>query len=258
LPRNFDSDFYKRMSATVQTFLRRMVPLGYIYESEVFEKDERIMYPLLVYSALPEIFTKQSDGVFYWDFRDDPIRQSFVLSEGCKSNLRQVLNEFRPEIPSDVQKRYEVSDVDTMVHMMAAPKMPMKTEIVNFLNLCDLEFSILRGVVKSAKLLHQFQDENDPSKKLEALANFGSEFTETFNEDLGGDYAGKSLRPLGSLLILEIAKLLDPDLKDVKPTAMLETMVVNPAVEFNGGSLLDGKVTLKEEDLLLHQRILSA
>jgi hypothetical protein len=259
MPRDFGGSFYRRMSFVVQSFLRKMVPLGYIYESKVFESED-LVYPLLTFSALPPFSppAPTEEGVFYWDFRDDPTRASVVTSVACKNNLRAILQKFRDEIPAGVQSRYEVSDVDMITWRMSAPKMPMKREIVNLLNLFDLEYSVMRGLVRSAKFLHTFLDSNDRARQIAALANFGSEFTETFNEDLGGVYAGKSLRPLGSLLILEIAKLLDTELEKVRPTAMLETMVARPDVDFDGGGLLDGKAKFKEEDLLLHQRILAA
>jgi hypothetical protein len=258
LPRDFSSLTYATISARVQEFLRKVVPAGYIFESKVFKQGDHVMYPLLVYRSLPILTRQQSEGVFYWDFANDDTRMSVVTSDTCKANLRSLLQKLRPDIPGGEQGRYEDSDVNTMIAKVAASKMPMKLEVTNFLNLCDLESSILRGLVRSAKFLHRFEDATNPEEKLEALAKFGSEFTETFNEDLGGDYAGKSLRPLGSLLILEIAKVLDPTVQSIKPTAILETMVVQPDFDFDGAALLDGKATLEEKDLLFHQRILNA
>lgn len=260
LPADLNDPFYQGMSRTVQRFLRKMVPLGYLYESRVF-KNERLVYPLLAYSALPLLQKQVEAGVFYWDFRDDPTRASVVMSQASTDNLRSVMRNFSPDIPQDLRDLYEDGDVPTIAHMMATPRDKNQgntSEVVNFLNLCDLEFSIMRGVVKCSRLMNKFVSAKDPAEKIDALANFGSEFTETFNEDLGGDYAGKSLRPLGSMLILEIAKLLDSSLQSVKPAAMLETKVFKPEFAFDGSALLDGKDTSKEDDLLFHQRIVSA
>lgn len=263
LPTDFSDPFYRLMSKKVQEFLREMVPLGYLYRSEQFE-EERLVYPLLTYSALPLMQGTDNDnpGVRYWDFRDDKKRESVVRSAACQDKLRTILQKFRPDIPRSVAELYEDGDVDGITFKLAAPRDKNghhTPEVVNFLNLCDLEFSIMRGVVKSARFLHKFFDAKNPEVKIAALADFGSEFTETFNEDLGGDYAGKSLRPLGSLLILELARILDGSLHNVNPVTMLETMVFKPEVPFDGEALLDGKTAApKEAELLLHQRILNA
>ncbi|HEX6124659.1 MAG TPA: hypothetical protein VFZ23_04735, partial [Pyrinomonadaceae bacterium] len=52
LPRDFKDSIYRRLSIAVQLFLRRVVPLGYTFESRVFERED-LVYPLLVYSSLP-------------------------------------------------------------------------------------------------------------------------------------------------------------------------------------------------------------
>jgi hypothetical protein len=56
---------------------------------------------------------------------------------------------------------------------------------------------------------------------------------------------------------MEIAKVLDPSLQLLAPVALLETRVVKPDVKFDPDKIIEGKLP-KEEDLLLHQRILSA
>lgn len=261
LPTDFEDLFYAKLSDRVQVFLRRNVPRAYLYRGEQFEK-RHLVYPLLVYASLPTMVAvdPKMEGVRYWRFRDDETREQVVRSERVKDNLRAILQEFRPDIPKDVADDYEDGDVNAISAQMAVwrDKKGVHTpEVVNFLNLCDLDLSILRGVVKSAGFLRTFVNSKDPEVQLAALAGFGSEFTETFNEDIGGDYAGKSMRPLGSMLILEIAKLLDPTLHDVKPVAMLETMVVKPEAAFDRDKILDGKFP-DPKDALLHQRILSA
>jgi hypothetical protein len=256
LPLERNHPVYKDISVRVQKFLRRVVPLGYIFQSKVFEEPTAVL-PLLVYSSLPLFNPPEptEPRVFYWDFENTTTRAQVLTGSVCKTNLLETLRRYRPEIPSNVLHRYEDGDVDSIIHTLISPKPEDKGQVSGLVGLCDLEYSILRGIAACAKTLDTFKHSDDRAEQLEALSKFGSEFTETFNEDLGGFYAGKSLRPLGGLLILEIARLLDGNIQSLSLVAMLETMVVKPSAAFDPGKILDGKLPA-EGDLLLHQRIL--
>jgi hypothetical protein len=255
LPIERNHSVYRDISSRVQTFLRRVVPNGYLFESRVFENHNAVL-PLLAYASLPlmpalNVAEAMEPRVFFWDFKDRDERVRVLTSSNFRASLLATLRRYRPDIPQSAAHHYEDGDVDSIIHAILAPG---SSQSGSFVGICDLEYSILRGVASCAKFLDTVLHSDDRADQIKALAKFGSEFTETFNEDLGGDYAGKSLRPLGGLLIIEIAKALDPTLPTLTPTAMLETMVVKPEVKFDPDKIIDGTLP-KETELLFHQRI---
>ena len=100
-----------------------------------------------------------------------------------------------------------------------------------FNRLCKLEREIIERIVEVAQKFHEFLDEkNDIEKRLRFLAEFGSGFTDTFNDELGHiSFTPKgALRPLGLVLMSDIARILDPELDNVKLSAMLDLYVLKP------------------------------
>lgn len=253
LPNTFTDQFYKDMSRIIQQKLRDWIPVGFIQKPKQYEETDWI-YPLFVYSALPVQTTSVSEGVYYWKFFDDILRINTIKNFETKQNLQTILDKYRPEIPSSQIAKY--SNTDVILGKVAINKIPLVPIISRFLSLCALERKIIDGVVTTAKNYKKFTASNVIKDKIKFLADFGSELTETFNEDLGGEYAGKRLRPLGLQLMLEIGKRLDPALETIKPTAMLEMMVVKPELTFDTDKYLGGEFP-ESAKLVLEQRIVN-
>jgi len=93
---------------------------------------------------------------------------------------------------------------------------------------------------------------------VKLLAEFGSKFTDTFNNELGGLHAGFNARPLGTLLLIEAALALDVTLtpKDIDMSSILELIVLKDSSTFNMGDYVNGVVPKKEE-CVIQQRIVS-
>ena len=253
LPPTFTDKFYKDMSVAVQSHLREWITGGFIQNPKQYEETDWI-YPLFVYSALPVQTLNVSEGVYYWKFFDDVLRINTIKSFQTKQKLQIILDKYKPEIPSSQISKY--SNADVILGNVSINKVPLIPIISRFLSLCELERKIIDGVVSISKDYNRFMASSSVKEKIKFLADFGSDLTETFNEDLGGDYAGKSLRPLGLQLMLEIGKLLDPALGLIKPTAMLEMMVVKPDVTFDTNKYLSGEFP-ESANLILEQRLVN-
>ena len=130
--------------------------------------------------------------------------------------------------------------------------------------MCDLEEDLIEDVVETIKAFHKFNTENDPKEKVKALAKFGSRFTDTFNDEIGHiKYTPKgALRPLGLLLFLKIAQILEPTLDEAKFAAMFEIFVLDPETsdeDFNElrKQFLEGKFDEEKQKFVLRQRIVN-
>jgi hypothetical protein len=106
--------------------------------------------------------------------------------------------------------------------------------------------------------LRKHLDEQELEEAIEALAEFGASLTNAFNKKVGDTiYAGKTLRPLGSLLFIEVAKVFDEKLADkIIPTAMLELFVLPKPSEFVLEDYLKNKRP-KASEIVLQQRIIN-
>jgi hypothetical protein len=249
--------FYKSLSAVIQRTLREWIPLNYIQESKQYAKTN-LIFPLLAYTSLnPLVGKRKSDGVFYWDYLGDDKKEEQFNSIGVQENLRQTL---RNAQTSD--SRYK----DTNENIKKILEFVLKDQNGKslFQDLCDLEEDIIKGVVKTAKAFHEFNKENDPQKKVAALADFGGKYTDTFNDEIGHiEYTPKgSLRPLGLLLFLEIVKLLMPELDDTKFAAMFEIFVLEPGIsdkDFNKlrENFMQGELDEDKTKFVLRQRIVN-
>jgi hypothetical protein len=252
LPTDLTDKFYKDMSLTVQRCLRDWVPRGFIFDPEKQYGETDWIYPLFVWASMPRFMLADGDGIYYWRYQDEKVRREEIQSSLTRMKLPSVITQFSPEIPSKHRAKYE--DFDKMLAIVGAKG--FNAVVSRFISLCELERRVIKGVAACARALRKFNSTNDFEDKLRHLATFGEEFTETFNDDLGGEFAGKSLRPLGTRLMLEIAGLLDPSVQNVRPTAMLELLVVKPEVEFDVDSYLEGKFPAPDK-LVMGERIIN-
>lgn len=257
---------YMAMSRQVQRLLRRWILRCYVQETKQYHLTE-IIYPLLAYSSLPPINKlKFSDGipiivpnaVYDWDYRDENVRNA-VFSRYSGSVLREILTSIRAELNAADDSWASKYDEDLMGTILALHKSSSGTINIkrnNFESLVFREKEIIDGIVEAGTTFRRFLDARRIEDALESLAKFGEKLTDSFNENLGGIYArGSGIRPLGSLMLVEIAKILDPTLS-VQPTAMLELIFLPETSAFDPVDFLDGK--RPEPNLIaLQQRIVS-
>jgi hypothetical protein len=256
MPTNFDHDFYKKMSGVVQKRLREWISAVYIEKEDDYDDTDDI-YPLLAYSALP-LLQKSTvdDGIsfFHWKYQDETTRKE-VFDAHCQAKiLADILPRVRKETDNHAYDDAKIGEIRKVI---------LDGNSANFITLCKFEKETIRNIVKTAKLLFAFQDtpENQPDERSEALSKFGIEFTDTFNDDLGHiKYTPKgSLRPLGLILIKDIADLLNPGIGSEEFVAMLELTVLKPTTDFEKArtKFFDEGVTPEPKDTIVQQRMLS-
>jgi len=250
MPNNPADIFYQRMSALVQRRLRQWIPVAYIQDEDKYDNTADI-FPLLVYMSLPTFAKPIKDRVFYWDYDDEDV-QAQVFETHCRTKL---LSDILPVVR---QATTNPAYGDSKINNIRA----------SFLNsdrfemLCGLEKNIIKSIAKTARALLEFLNTpaSQPTTKLKALAEFGKEFTDTFNDDLGHiDYTPKgALRPLGLILVRDIANLLDSNLGDVGFAVMLELSVLKSGENFDKAKdkFFAGE-SPKTEQTVLQQRIVS-
>lgn len=258
LPENPDDIFYQKMSFAVQRRLRQWIPVAYIEDEDKYNDTDDI-YPLLVYMSLP-LFAKQMDPndhddvdnrVYYWDYDKNSVQKQ-VFESHCRSKL---LSEVLPKVrEATTNPAYDNSKIDRIKDFNAS----------KFETLCGLEKNIIKSIAKTSKAYLDFRHTpvTDPEKKIKALAEFGKEFTDTFNDDLGHIfYTPKgALRPLGLILIKDISELLDPNLGAVGFTTMLEMLILKTNIsndDFDKAKkkFFDGELPTGEETILQQRMV---
>ncbi|MEZ5307275.1 MAG: hypothetical protein R2684_09040 [Pyrinomonadaceae bacterium] len=255
LPTDLTDQFYKDASHTVQQALRTWVPTAYVYNPESQYNDVEAIYPMLVWASIPIENKRIKDGVYHWEFRNSVIRQQRLGDARTLANLRKLIAKVLPEVPGNLTDRYK--HPENILSRVLNSTDASETIFAMFSDLCNVEREILEGLAACAKAMRGFKGTADPQKKLAFLEDFGSEFTETFNNDIGGEYAGKGLRPLGVQLVADLARLIDGTIDQTPFKAMLEMIVVENSVSFDAEKYVNG-TRPKPGEIKFSQRIISA
>lgn len=254
---------YNRMSRVIQTELRRLVPLCYLQDIDQYHEHAAI-YPLLVYSALPSInklrlmgsgqlkFT--DDALYDWDDRNEDLLRT-LISRHCAPTLQStILPRIQKELNArdDLRFGYENSEIGAICALK--PDQAMK----NFKSLIFTERELIRAVHETGQRFRGFLDARTLQDGVELLARLGETLTDAFNQKPGsGIYAGKTLRPLGSLLFLEVAKVFDENLSNnLAPASSFEITVLSPEGSFAKESYLLNKEP-EARDIALRHLILN-
>ena len=257
-------DVYLKMSREIQRFLRHWIPISYIQDTEQYHQ-KKFIYPILVYSSLPLINKiKFSNGipsittgaVYDWDYLDETVRNA-VVGKFCPQELGKILKRVQAELNAENDGfviDYADSRIPSILGLQSDDRATSKRV---FEQLIFREIQIIDGIVDTGRKFGKFLEAQKIEEAIELLAEFGAKITDAFNENIGGLFAGASLRPLSSLLLLEIAKVLDPDLLDsIRPSAMLDLYILKPTSQFTTDSFLKG-IRPANEELAIHHSIVS-
>src|SRR5262249_31486114 len=88
------------------------------------------------------------------------------------------------------------------------------------------EADIIRGAVEALKDVNGMLDAvaTAPAKAIKRFAEFGEDFTDTFNHRLSNVYGNDALRPLSSMVSLEASRAIDTGFSSKPPQAILSTV----------------------------------
>jgi hypothetical protein len=252
---------YMLMSQRVQNVLRRLIPLCYIRDLEQYDEIGAI-YPLLAYCALPPINRVELSGgklkftqkkVLEWDYRDSNLRDE-VFKQYCAPKLE---NDILPRVRLALRNR-----PGTQAKYTNAKKILSLNTIAhatrNFESLMISESDLITGIHKAGKQFRKFLNVDKFEEALKELAGFGAKLTDSFNNKVGNTiYEGSTLRPLGSLLFVEVGKVFDENLASkVQPTVMFELFVLRQQSTFVLEEFLKDKRPASTE-VALQQRIVN-
>lgn len=250
---------YMAVSRRVQALLRRYIPLTYLQDLDQYEALP-VIYPLLVYSALPPMNRvkltsggklKFTEDDLYWDSTDEELRMA-IFNQYCAPRLRDtILPQVRDALADRPHTRsgYETGEIGKMLSL--SPEISM----VDFNGLVFQEREIISGIVGSGRQFRKFLDETDIEKAIGELARFGEKISDAFNENITSIYKGSALRPLGTLLMLAVADVLDPGIT-AKPSALLDLYILDPGTTFKVESFLTGAKP-EGDQIAVHQSILN-
>ena len=181
-----------------------------------------------------------------------------VFRQLCVPRLQNII---LPRIRKQLQGIPELEDTlaeyaDAKIGKMIALK-PNQAK-VNFESLMLSEINLIGEIHKAGQRFRQHLDAQNMEAAVKALAEFGEKFTNAFNNKVGSSiYAGSALRPLGSLLFIEVAKVMDKKLADkIIPTAMLELFILPNDSTFELDDYFKGKKPAATE-IALQQRIIN-
>ncbi len=259
VPADDKSPVYMQVSKRVQELLREYIPAVYIDDIDDY-KELPVIYPLLAYSALPpkNNIKLTSNGVLkfdekklFWDTTDTDLRAAILNTLAPPALRSTILPKVRGELSNvNTQEEYQDNDIPKIVTVTSS-----NISEANFNNLISREREIIEKIVKTAVKYREFLDAAKFDKAVEALTEFGEFLTDAFNAKIGGLYSGKRLRPLGTLIFLEVSRIFDPSLK-VNPLAMLELDILKPDSTFNPKDFLDGTHPANDQTVV-QQRIVS-
>lgn len=260
------------VSRALQAGLKELVPFHYFQDVNRLRQNMPAA-ALLLYAAIPpstnirvsgratglnaDLIDKKEKKV-HWDWRDPDKRRRMVFHERTLQRLAVLIAGARERLLAAGQASEAAFFApDELGDFIASAAWE---ELDGHLGaLLRLEDIIANGAAASLKEIQGFREQQAavPSKAIERLAEFGAEITRTYHERLSSRYGTEALRPLGSMLYLEAARTLDPELASTRPSAMLSLTVLKEERTFALPKFLDGE-TPKKEDIALAQRLVSS
>ncbi len=217
---------YLEISRRVQTMLREYIRRCYLQDLDNYRQTVAVC-PLFVYSALPPINRAKLKGktlefnesdIYNWDYRSAKVLAR-MLEEHCQPRLPKMLRQaYRDLEGSSLIEDYRYANIGKMLRLK--PKQAKE----NFQTLVLTEAYLIKAIHSACLRMHKFLAADKLDEATEELAKTGAELTEAFNNKVGNTiYEGAGMRPLGTLLFLEVARALDSKLaKKIRPVAMME------------------------------------
>jgi hypothetical protein len=235
---------YQELSVRLQTKLKQLIHDAFFQRIERYNNISAgsDAFAVMVYSSLPPctsarlsgskltLETSNPDGSVYWNHVDTNLRRAVAGASISIGRLAQRLSIARARLhgagdPHNRVQFYKESQGGLIV-ANASDSAILKS-------LLFVESVVVKKVVEAALEMAKFRDSSlsDPAKARRALAEFGSEVCNVFNEKLKNVAVGDALLPLGALMFAEAAQTLDPSLQ-TEASAMLMITDVKETIPF--------------------------
>lgn len=259
---------YRQLSLRLQRVLRGML-LFYYFQSRSKYRDWKAAEPLLAYAAMPPCNDFLLQGKlkprkgYYWGWTQLKNRNALLSLPQTRDALTLLLKSIQDTVIDtnglqNLKQEYDPSRAGQIL-LNVARRNPGRQQLRQ---LVLVENAIIEGACKAGARMHKFQQakQSEPSKAIAELAKFGSQLTETFNKEIGGTFGSAGgrnvLRPLGTMLFVEAARVLNGDTTRSKPDAVLGLTVYRDQSEFKLSDFQKGELPV-ENDIVARERLVS-
>ncbi len=243
-PKNRKSPIYQELSIRLQTRMKQLIHDAFFQQIERYHDvgSGSPAFAVMVYASIPPctkaalaggkltITTSDPGGSIYWNHPDADLRRAMAGASRSAGNLPARMAAARARLqaagdPAHVVPYYKDGQAGTII---AAARNNQ-----DLISLLFVEAILVNKVVAAALEMARFRDTgmNDPAGARRALAKFGADITEAFDAKLKNIAVGDALMPLGSLMFIEAAQILDPALQGAA-SAMLCVIDVKDTIAF--------------------------
>ncbi len=266
-PKEERSTAYMRMSRNLQARLKEMIPFCHFEDADNYKNIDPAA-ALLMYAAMPvttniriQNGTVQfnRDEKTFWDFMSPDEREAMIESPQAAANLMRLLEQVHQRLSNlpgfgSTAKFYEPGQ-QALTRIASAAISSARNQ---FHSLLFVEATMIHEAVQTGRKLAEFvaSAEEKPSDAIQFLAEFGAKVTQAFHGNLRSIYGGNALRPLGAMIFLEAARVLDPLKGEIAPTATLQLSVLKQALAFPPAKFPLHKKP-KNDELLLQEMLVN-
>jgi hypothetical protein len=221
------------MSRALQAKLRTLLPFFYFQDVSRLRANPSAA-ALLVWAAMP-VSTSISlqdgqvrfntDQDAFWNFPDVDLRRAVATDAHTTAALV-------PSLLTAQNRLREAGDNRNAAFFTAQQASSFQTMTLTgmgetlLLSLLFTEADIIRGAAAALKDVNGMLDTvaTAPTKAIKRFADFGADFTDTFNDRLRSVYGNDALRALSSMVLLEASRAIDPAFSSEPPQAMLNIL----------------------------------
>lgn len=267
-------DIYMKMSVDMQRLLRSLTLAAYTQDEDNFKAPQRKkMYPLLAYSALPDInrlrFTTagrklvfSADAVLDWDPGNGDLRDS-LFARHCAQRLRaEILPRLEKELKGNAAalQMYAptATNVENILNFDVGSASDRKEAVSNFESLALSEITRINDIRDAAVKFSKSLGTDKPEEATKNLAEFGASLVNSFNQGVNERYAGTEYRPFGTVLFAETAKAFGATAEQTRPSAVLELLVLPKDTAYNLKDFLTGNRPGEDVKLLHEARVVTS
>lgn len=275
-PANAKNPAYFAMSKAIQKKLRELIPF-YYFEDPASYTGGVDANAILAYGCLPpsngfQLSGENSDQVgkptneFYFDLDGTATIPALMNLPDFSNSLKTAMQsafDITQGTKEGSAKFYEVNQINiNNIVRDALTKVSDEAALPAVLGpLLLFELNLIEAIVKTGTGLAAFRTAatTDPSKAVSLLSNFGDTFVQAFSNRLESNLvAGRYLRSLGSVLMVEAGRALSSDVAAAKPAGLFRLRVfeTTPSLTVDNmiaGSFGDAKVILQETLVSLQQ-----
>jgi hypothetical protein len=269
-PEDSEDPLYMKLSRNLQVRLKELVTFYFFSDPQRYQDLASAAAPIL-FSCLPpstsikvnsdnavERFNTDKD--LHWDQSNmDQIRamagapQTIAALVARLTSIQATLSGI-PEL-AGTSSFYKPDKIGLQNLINAALKRNSATSPTpEFLGgLLFLESQLIEHAVQTGVEMARFRKSatTKPADALAHLAKFGEDLTSTFNQVFGKNpFMSGASRPLGTLLFMEAAEVLDPSLAGAPLAALMDITVIKSG-KLSIDDMLAGKIT---PELVLHEQ----